>query len=584
MLGTREGASCLNGGVWTRIVAYDGGAVSVVSDVRIVTPTSDPQSFHRVAFTNLQNRFLMLWSEPHTDATTIAYRIADSTGGLSADHVIPTGGPLTPELEDDGYTENAVTLDAAGTFSIVSRATPPQGSTAGQLYLQRIDADGNDQGSLQALPAWGTRTRVALTSNTVTGQLLAVYLDVNGHLRALTIGARVPTTVTAKASLPTISLSQTVTVTGTASGGVGPYEFTFWRYDVTRAQWFAAQPYGSSTTFSWAPKSTDVGTHVFQVWARSLGSTASYDGWQSVSVVVSPPQPLGVQLASTPRFPVPAGTPVTWAATPSGGSGTVEYQFWTYNTGTATWSVGRPYSTAATWTWTPTAGNYVVQVWARTVGSTASYEAWAGTDVLKVNPPAPLTMQSLTATTSTATPGTVVTWTARAIGGTGPLEYQFWRYNQDAHTWTIAQAYSTTATYSWGPAAADGGAYTIQVWVRSAGSTASYEAWLSSGTLTVTNYVVVSAIGWSTTARKVGTPITWTTSASKIAGTLEYQFWIYSATSGSWQVARAYSTSASFTWTPPSAGSYTLQVWVRTVGNPRSYEAWLGSGPFTINP
>jgi hypothetical protein len=231
-----------------------------------------------------------------------------------------------------------------------------------------------------------------------------------------------------------------------------------------------------------------------------------------------------------------------------------------------------------------TAGNYVVQVWARTVGSTDSYEAWAGTDVLKVNPVAALTVRSLTSTTATAAPGTAVTWTAQATGGIGPLQYQFWRYNQDLGAWTIGQAYSTSATYSWTPTASDGGSYTIQVWVRSAGSTASYDAWLSSNTLTVTNNVVVTSINFSTTVRKVGTPITWTAAATRTAGTLEYQFWMYTAASGTWQIARPYGTSASFTWTPPAGGAYTLQVWARTVGNLRSYEAWLAFGPFIVTP
>jgi hypothetical protein len=177
-----------------------------------------------------------------------------------------------------------------------------------------------------------------------------------------------------------------------------------------------------------------------------------------------------------------------------------------------------------------------------------------------------------------------VTWTAQATGGMGPLEYQFWRYNQVVGAWTMAQAYSTTATYSWTPGAADGGSYTIQVWVRSAGSIAPQEAWLSSSTLTVTNNVVLSSVTWSTTTRNVGTPITWTATASKIAGTLEYQFWIHTAATGTWQIARPYATSASFTWTPPAGGAYTLQVWVRTVGNPRAYEGWLGYGPFIVSP
>jgi hypothetical protein len=584
VLGSVEGASCTSRGVWDRIIGYDGAAVYLPSDVRVVATGPGAQNFRRVAFTSQQNRFLSLWSEAQAGFTAIKYRVGDTTGGLSPTYTIPSGGEWTPELEDDGYTENAVTLDAAGTFSIVSRGNPPAGISAGQLYFHRLDADGKPVGSMHALPAWGTRVRIALTSNTITGQLLAVFVDGNGHLRAITIGTVTPTTVTLRPSSTTIDLSQTLTLTATVSGGAAPHEVAFWRYDVTREKWFEAQAYGTSMTTTWTPTSSDVGTHVIQVWARSAGSTSSYEAWQSVTVAVDPPQALKVQLASSRTFPVAAGTPVTWTATTSGGSGPAEYQFWIYNAVTSAWTVGRAYSTTNAYTWVPsTAGTYVVQVWARTVGSTVSNEAWAGSGNLKVNAMAPLTVRSLTPSTSTATPGTVVTWTAQATGGMAPLEYQFWRYNQDLRTWTMVQPYGTSATYSWTPAATDGASYTVQVWMRSAGSTASQEAWLSANTVTVTN-VTVKALTSSTATRKVGTPITWTASAAKTAGTLEYQFWIYSVTAGTWQLARTYNTSASFTWTPTTAGSYTVQVWVRTVGNGRSYEAWLNYGPFTINP
>jgi len=585
VLGSREGASCAQAGVWTRIVGYYGTGVFAQSELRVVSGAPGPRNSLRIAYTNLQNRFLSLWSEPQGAVTTLAYRLADATGGLSAASAILSGGALTPESEDDSYTENAVALDAAGTFSIVSHANPAAGTTAGQLYLRRINGDGILVGSLHPLPASGIRTRVALTSNAVTRQLLAAYLDANSHIRALAIGSRVPTVVTANASRKTVSLAQSTTVTATATGGAAPYEFAFWRYDVARARWFAAQSYSTSSTVTWTPTSGDAGEHIIQVWARSIGSTGDAEAWQNVSVGVTPPEPLSVRLTVSPAFPISAGTSVALTATPSGGSGPAEYQFWIYNVGTGKWTVGAPYSPATTYNWTPPAsGVYAVQVWARTIGSTASYEAWTRSDDLSVNAPAPVTVRSLTATATTVTPGTSVTWTAAATGGFGPLEYQFWKYNQDLGTWTIVQGYSTSAAFSWTPAASDGGSYSIQVWVRSAGSTSSYEAWLPSNTLVVTNSVAVSQITSNTALRKVNNPITYTASATRIAGTLEYQFWVYSVTTGTWQLARPYNTSSSFSWTPPAAGSYALQVWVRTVGNPRSYEAWLGTGPFTITP
>ena len=77
--------------------------------------------------------------------------------------------------------------------------------------------------------------------------------------------------------------------------------------------------------------------------------------------------------------------------------------------------------------------------------------------------------------------GTGITWTAVTSGGTGPLSYQFMRYTEGVG-WTTAQAYSSSNTYTWFPSA---GTHAVQVWVKSAGSSAAYDAYLGSGTFTV---------------------------------------------------------------------------------------------------
>ena len=69
-------------------------------------------------------------------------------------------------------------------------------------------------------------------------------------------------------------------------------------------------------------------------------------------------------------------------------------------------------------------------------------------------------------------------WTATATGGlAGPLRYQFWVYQEGAG-WSLGRDWSTSNTFNWTPA---GGRYAVQVWVRSAGSTATYEHWLGTG-------------------------------------------------------------------------------------------------------
>ena len=113
--------------------------------------------------------------------------------------------------------------------------------------------------------------------------------------------------------------------------------------------------------------------------------------------------------------------------------------------------------------------------------------------------------------------GNAVTWTATASGGTAPLQYQFWRRSDASGTWTLVQDYSTTASYTWTPTITEVGAYNLQVWVRSAGSTASYEAFRSTPLFAITGGppAIISSITASPASQApVGTAITWTAIAA----------------------------------------------------------------------
>ena len=49
--------------------------------------------------------------------------------------------------------------------------------------------------------------------------------------------------------------------------------------------------------------------------------------------------------------------------------------------------------------------------------------------------------------------------------------YQFWMLAPGSSTWTIAQPYSTSATFNWDTSALPAGTYRFSVWVRDASST-----------------------------------------------------------------------------------------------------------------
>jgi len=270
-----------------------------------------------------------------------------------------------------------------------------------------------------------------------------------------------------------------VTWTAVASGGVGPYTYQFWVFNGTT--WNIGQGWSASPTWMWVPSAP--GNYMFQVWVRNVGSTARVDAYRSAGpyTVGSPATLTVTRLVADRTSPVPQGTPVTWTVVPSGGTGPYTYEFWVFN-GT-TWNIGRDWSPSPTWMWIPSApGNYVFQVWVRNAGSTARFDAYRAFGPYTVGNPAPLTVTRLAADrVFPIAPGTPVTWTAMASGGTGPYTYKFWVF--DGTTWNIGQDWSVSPTWMWIPSASS--TCMFQVWIRNVGSTASFDAYRSAGPIII---------------------------------------------------------------------------------------------------
>ncbi len=104
------------------------------------------------------------------------------------------------------------------------------------------------------------------------------------------------------------------------------------------------------------------------------------------------PPATGVTLTAAPESPRTLGTDITFTAAASGGSGLYEYQFDYKPSTSATWITGQAYSTSATWTWHTinlAGAIYNVRVFARNVGSTATFEASSTLDYILVAPSGP---------------------------------------------------------------------------------------------------------------------------------------------------------------------------------------------------
>jgi hypothetical protein len=280
-----------------------------------------------------------------------------------------------------------------------------------------------------------------------------------------------------------------VTFTAAGEEGSGTYEYKFYRRDPS-GTWTLEQDYppggSGSATWVWDTAGAALGTHTIQVWARSAGSTAPWEAVQGTSYTIGGPAPDPVTEvtftpAPSPASPSPAGDNVTFTALATGGV-TPQYKFYLRDP-SGTWTLEQDYpANSDTWLWLNTGaaeGTYTIQVWARSTGSAAAWEAVQGTSYTIGGPaPDPVTGVTFTPAPSPASPspaGDNVTFTALATGGVTP-QYKFW-LRDPSGAWTLEQDYPANSnTWLWLNTGVAPGTYTVQVWARSTGSEAAWEA------------------------------------------------------------------------------------------------------------
>ena len=296
------------------------------------------------------------------------------------------------------------------------------------------------------------------------------------------------------------------------------------------------------------------------------------------------------QMGAAPSAPQPVGTTVQFSGT-SGGCPNPRYQFWTLAPGSSTWTVAQGYSSNATFSWNTAGkapGTYHVSLWARDATSPGvnsnglgSYDAFVPGSAYTLNPITCTSAGASPVPSSPQTAGTAVTITATASGCPNP-RYQFWIQVPGSSTWSIAQAYSTSATFNWNTTP-PAGTYRYSVWARDASSTAAYDAFApgTAYTLTTQHCTSASASAAPASPQAAGTTVTVTGSASGCPNP-RYEFWVQ-APGGSWRVLQAYSSSATFTWnTTPPAGTYRYSVWVRDASSTAGYDTYFPGTAYTL--
>jgi hypothetical protein len=506
-------------------------------------------------------------------------------------------------VEGQSAFSSEVTVSVPSLSPISDQANSP-GTAIAPLTISASDPDGSPFSSTQTgLPPGLTlnlTTRVIGGTPTTVGTYnvtVSVWDGLGGDSRTFTwtIGqgttpspAPAPSPTGGDATPPVILISshapgQTVTVgtiivSGTATdggaGGNGIALVTVNGQPTTGGTATGSNPASWSRAVSVVAGSTPVVTVEAQDGAGNV-RTAQL----ALTLAGSTPAPApmtGASLAMDRPSPQPVGTPVTFSATGSGG--VTPYQFrWYARLDGQPWAMVQNWGTQSTYTWTAAhEGNYTVAAWGRSAGVTS--DAWQGyaerafaIGAPTASTPPPVSGVTLVSDVRTLqVVGTRVGFTASASGGASPYQYQ-WSLQRDGNAPQIVLPWSTSGTYAWTPLAV--GVYTISVAARSAGVTASVPQAAALMVFAITAPpsaapASVSSLSLSTdvlSPQNTGTAVTF--AAAALGGVAPYQYqWFVEDASGNNQLARSWSASSAFSWTPTQAGSYGIVVWARSAG------------------
>ncbi len=286
-------------------------------------------------------------------------------------------------------------------------------------------------------------------------------------------------------------------------------------------------------------------------------------------------------VGTNPSSPALGGTSVTMTATAGCPDLNPVYEFWVLAPGASSYQLLQAYSTTSTYTWNTSGlfpGVYRVTVWARDAGSAGEFGNAFGTwdtynnatlYTVVTNPCSAVSLAAAPA--GSANVGTAVGITAHASGCPSPL-YQFWILAPGASSFTLAQAYSTTSSFTWDTANKVPGVYVLGTWARNANSPGTFGNTLgrfdasNTSQYTVTTCSAGSIGSAPPSSARVGTSVTFTATASGCPNPNPvYQFWTLAPAATSWTVVQAYSTSNTLTWSTAgkAPGTYQFAAWVR---------------------
>lgn len=244
--------------------------------------------------------------------------------------------------------------------------------------------------------------------------------------------------------------------------------------------WTMVQDWSSSSQFTWATTGAAAGTYNFEVWVKDASSDATYDTYIGTTYTLgsgSTAACTNAGISTSPTSPQPIGTTITITGS-SATCSNPQYAFFEQPPGDA-WTMVQYWSSSSQFSWATTGGSvgtYNFQVWAKDASSGAAYDTYTGTSYTLTGG-STCANGGISATPASPRPiGTTVTITASSTSCSNP-QYEFFE-QAPGGMWLTVQSWSSSSQFTWntaGVAAAD--VYNFQVWIKNAGSSATYDAY-----------------------------------------------------------------------------------------------------------
>lgn len=231
-----------------------------------------------------------------------------------------------------------------------------------------------------------------------------------------------------------------ITIKGSASGGIGTYQYAYYCKKSSSSGWYTIKGYSSSTSVSYTPVA--VTDYDFMVRVKDSSNKVAE---KKFKVNVSKPL---VNKSYAKSDSLTFGDEMKLIGSATGGTGTYQYAYYCRKSSSSGWYTIKGYSTSTSVSYTPVAAvNYDVMIRVKDSLGRVSEKFF------QINVNNKLSNNSK-ALSTVIKKGTAMKLIGSASGGTGTYQYAYYCRKSGSEGWYTIKGYSSSTSVSYTPVAA----------------------------------------------------------------------------------------------------------------------------------